>query len=76
MPAIARALHGPTPVPDRRSAGDESPRAGDSEVPQPDSADARDLDAALAGMSMLLRLTLRALRSAGSTRQRGTSSQT
>ena len=41
----------------------QKPPAADSEVPQPDSADQADLDAALSGMSVLLRVALRLMRS-------------
>jgi hypothetical protein len=59
----ARRLNGVEPIPDRRSAGAEEPSpAVSSGASQPDSADP-DLDGALAGMSLLLRLPLRLMKS-------------
>jgi hypothetical protein len=52
-------------IPDRRSAGAQEPLTVDSEVPQPDGADPGDLDAALTGMSTLLRVALRLMKSSG-----------
>src|SRR6516165_2343539 len=43
----------------------EEPPAANSEVPQPDSANPADLDAALTGMSVLLRVALRLMKSSG-----------
>jgi hypothetical protein len=61
-----RRLHVVEPSPLQHEPQEPSPReppAEDSEVSLPDSADAADLDAALTGMSLLLRVTLRLMKS-------------
>jgi hypothetical protein len=62
-----RRLHVVEPSPDQHEP-QESPRepsAGDNEAPLPDGTDAADLDAALTGMSVLLRVALRLMKSSG-----------
>jgi hypothetical protein len=61
---LRRQLHVAEPGPGRHKPQEsfsrgQSPGTSSSEVPSPDSADAADLDAALTGMSLLLRVTLR-----------------
>jgi hypothetical protein len=57
------------PPPDQHEP--QEPPAADSEVPQPHSTDPTDLDAALSGMSVLLRVALRLMRSYPARRGRG-----
>jgi hypothetical protein len=59
----ARRLNVVEPSLKRQGTEPQEPPAGVSEVPQPDSADAADMDARLAGMSMLLRTALRLMKS-------------
>ena len=56
----------PIPDPDRHEPQEPSsslPAVESREVPQPDSADQADLDARLAGMSVLLRVALGLMKS-------------
>ena len=67
----ARHLNIVEPSPHRHGTDTQEPPAQEppaeiSEVPQPDSAaDQADLDAALTGMSVLLRVALRLMKSSG-----------
>jgi hypothetical protein len=56
-------------IPEKHESQEPSPPAESSEVPQPDSADQADLDAALTGMSLLLHLALRLMKSSGASRR-------
>ena len=53
-----RRLHVVETIPNRHADTHETTPARDSEIPQPDSTDP-DLDAALTGLNMLLRVALR-----------------
>jgi hypothetical protein len=59
----ARRLKVVEPIPDRHGADAQEPAS--SPAVQPDSSEAQDLDAALTGMAMLLRVALRLMKSYG-----------
>ena len=74
---LRRRLHvvEPSPIfpPSIQQPAEEPPAVTDSEIPQPDGADP-DIDGALSGMSMLLRVALRLMKSYNSSpsqRERG-----
>jgi hypothetical protein len=64
---VRRRLTVVEPNPDRHEL--QEPPAVSSEVPQPDSADQVDLDAVSTGMSTLLRMALRLMKSYGTGRR-------
>jgi hypothetical protein len=61
----ARRLHVVESIPDRHETQEPSSStpAGDNEAPQPDGADQADLDAISTGMSLLLHVALRLMKS-------------